>query len=80
VAAAATTDPRGGSTRLMVSGLGSLARNGTVALGRGGREWRDDHERSRRPLPVLPSAFKGFRFPPEVIVLAVRWYFRFGLS
>jgi transposase, IS6 family len=30
--------------------------------------------------PVAPSAFKGFRFPPEVIVLAVRWYLRFGLS
>jgi hypothetical protein len=26
------------------------------------------------------SAFTGFRFPPEVIVLAVRWYLRFGLS
>lgn len=26
------------------------------------------------------SAFSGFRFPPEVIVLAVRWYLRFGLS
>jgi transposase-like protein len=26
------------------------------------------------------SAFAGFRFPPEVIVLAVRWYLRFGLS
>jgi transposase-like protein len=25
------------------------------------------------------SAFAGFRFPPEVIVLAVRWYLRFGL-
>jgi IS6 family transposase len=22
----------------------------------------------------------GFRFPPEVIMLAVRWYLRFGLS
>jgi transposase-like protein len=33
---------------------------------------------------VLPvpsrSAFAGFRFPPEVIVLAVRWYLRIGLS
>jgi transposase-like protein len=30
---------------------------------------------------VVPSsAFAGFRFPPEVIVLAVRWYLRFGLS
>ena len=24
--------------------------------------------------------FSGYRFPPEVIVLAVRWYLRFGLS
>src|ERR671926_306307 len=29
---------------------------------------------------VAPSAFAGFRFPPEVIMLAVRWYLRFGLS
>src|SRR5947209_17324219 len=29
---------------------------------------------------VAPSAFAGFRFPPEVITLAVRWYLRFGLS
>jgi transposase, IS6 family len=34
-----------------------------------------------RPSPaVSSSAFAGFRFPPEVIVLAVRWYLRFGLS
>jgi IS6 family transposase len=26
------------------------------------------------------SAFAGFRFPPEVIMLAVRWYLRYGLS
>ena len=26
------------------------------------------------------SSFKGFRFPPDVILLAVRWYMRFGLS
>jgi hypothetical protein len=26
------------------------------------------------------SAFAGFRFPLEVIVLAVRWYLRFNLS
>jgi transposase, IS6 family len=26
------------------------------------------------------SAFTGFRFPREVIVLSVRWYLRFGLS
>jgi transposase-like protein len=29
---------------------------------------------------VPNSAFAGFRFPPEVISLAVRWYLRFGLS
>ncbi|MEU5907062.1 IS6 family transposase [Micromonospora sp. NPDC047467] len=26
------------------------------------------------------SAFAGFRFPPEVIVVGVRWYLRFNLS
>jgi transposase-like protein len=38
--------------------------------------------RTRRPRPatVPRSAFAGFCFPPEVIVLAVRWYLRFGLS
>ena len=30
-------------------------------------------------LPEL-SAVAGFRFPPDVITLAVRWYLRFGLS
>ena len=33
-----------------------------------------------RPVPTVPSAFAGFFFPPDVIVLAVRWYLRFGLS
>jgi transposase-like protein len=36
--------------------------------------------RRRRRTPVPQSAFTGFRFPPDVIVLAVRWYLRFGLS
>ena len=26
------------------------------------------------------TAFAGFRFPAEVIVVAVRWYLRYGLS
>jgi transposase-like protein len=26
------------------------------------------------------SSFAGFRFPPEVIMVAVRWYLRYGLS
>jgi transposase-like protein len=33
-----------------------------------------------RPAHVPQSACAGFRFPPEVIVVAVRWYLRFGLS
>jgi transposase, IS6 family len=44
---------------------------------------RGDGMSSRRcrPVSVVPSsAFKGFRFPPEIIVLAVRWYLRYGLS
>jgi len=33
-----------------------------------------------RPGPWVPpmSAFAGYRFPPEVIVVAVRWYLREG--
>jgi transposase-like protein len=33
-----------------------------------------------RPAPAPRSAFAGFRFPPDVIVLAVRWYLRYALS
>src|SRR3989442_725558 len=32
------------------------------------------------PRPMPSSAFAGYRFPPEVIRLAVRWYLRFSLS
>jgi transposase-like protein len=35
--------------------------------------------RPRRSIPPR-SSFAGFRFPPDVIVLAVRWYLRLGLS
>jgi hypothetical protein len=37
--------------------------------------------RTRRPrrAPATRSAFAGFRFPSDVIVLAVGWYLRFGL-
>jgi IS6 family transposase len=42
----------------------------------------DWHMKTRRPRPpvIAPSAFAGFCFPPEVIVLAARWYLRFALS
>ena len=33
-----------------------------------------------RPARATRSAFAGFRFPADVIVLTVRWYLRFGLS
>jgi IS6 family transposase len=33
----------------------------------------------RRRRAASPS-FAGFRFPPDVILLAVRWYLRYGLS
>src|SRR4051812_46878793 len=36
--------------------------------------------RPARPTATGSTAFAGFRFPPEVIFLAVRWYLRFGLS
>ena len=34
---------------------------------------------ARLPVPAS-SALSGFRFPPEIIKLAVRWYLRYGLS
>jgi len=39
-------------------------------------------KRRRSCPPVQPraSSFAGYRFPAEVIMLAVRWYLRFGLS
>jgi transposase, IS6 family len=36
--------------------------------------------RRRRRVPPWRSSLAGFRFPREVIVLAVRWYLRYGLS
>ena len=31
-------------------------------------------------VPAPRSSFAGFRFPPEVIILALRWYLRYSLS
>jgi IS6 family transposase len=36
--------------------------------------------RRRSSASITNSAFVGFRFPAEVITVAVRWYLRFGLS
>ena len=48
---------------------------GTVALV--DRGWP---ETGRVTAHRATSVFAGFRFPPEVISLAVRWYLRYGLS
>ena len=34
----------------------------------------------RLAAPAPRSSFAGFRFSSEVIMLAVRWYLRYGLS
>ncbi len=36
--------------------------------------------RHQKSLPVDRSAFAGYRFPPEEIMPAVRWYLRYGRS
>jgi transposase-like protein len=53
---------------------------GTVAFadGRFGQAVLMGRHRCR--LSVPRSSFAGFRFPPDVIVVAVRWYLRYGLS
>ena len=33
-----------------------------------------------RQVPTSRSSFAGFRFPPDVIIIAVRWYLRYSLS
>ena len=38
------------------------------------------HLRLIRPIHPPRSAYAGFRFPPEVILIGVRWYLRYGLS
>jgi IS6 family transposase len=48
---------------------------------RAGSEGFAVKRRRRTPTSSVElSAFAGFRFPPDVILLAVRWYLRFGLS
>jgi hypothetical protein len=55
---------------------------GSVALAVRWSGRRDsDHENQPPIAPADPAALhlRRFRFPPEVIVVAVRWYARFGL-
>ena len=56
---------------------------GHCCIGRWGAISKTPLMKSHRHPPSRPaprSAFAGYRFPPEIITLAVRWYLRFGLS
>jgi hypothetical protein len=58
-------------------------RAGSVALVDGVPGGEAVGMKRRRSCPAVEaraSAFAGYRFPPDVILLAVRWYLRFGLS
>lgn len=54
--------------------------SGTVASADGGLGQAVLMRRRHSRLPAPRSSFAGFRFPPEVITVAVRWYLRYGLS
>jgi transposase-like protein len=60
----------------------SLKLTGAVAFATTALSSETADLRMRRPppAPVPRSTFSGFRFPPDIIVIAVRWYLRFGLS
>jgi hypothetical protein len=61
--------------------LGALVVAGAVTSTAGQLLRLPTMKKPRRIPPVPPSSeFAGFRCPPEVIALAVRWYLRFGLS
>ena len=53
---------------------------GSVALAEGGLGQAGLMSHRPAAVPAPRSSFAGFRFPPEVIMLAVRWYLRYGLS
>ena len=51
-----------------------------VREGRGVRHPGPMLRRRVQSTKIDRSAFSGYRFPPDVILLAVRWYLRYGLS
>ena len=58
-------------------------RSGSVAFADrkgSGQAWSVKHAARSRSWCPPRSAFAGFRFPSSVIVVAVRWYLRYGLS
>src|SRR5512132_3823145 len=68
---------RGGSRSGRLPGVAGAVAFATTALS---SETADMRMRRPPPAPVPRSTFAGFRFPPDIIVIAVRWYLRFGLS
>src|SRR6266508_6218665 len=67
----------GGPRRPTSPGSGAVALVAQAPVGETGAMRPN---RYPRPCPAPRSAFNGYRFPSEVITLAVRWYLRFGLS
>jgi hypothetical protein len=62
----------------MVAPASAPALTGTVALT--DRVQFGERVSVNRRSRVESASFAGYRFPPEVILLAVRWYLRYGLS
>jgi IS6 family transposase len=54
--------------------------NGTVALADDLLGQAGLMRRCPARVPAWRSEFAGFRFPPDVIMIAVRWYLRYALS
>jgi len=72
------TDKQAGETDLPRQGNSALLH---WAQGRPSRETPPMRSHADPyPHPAPSSVFAGYRFPPEVITLVVRWYLRFGLS
>jgi hypothetical protein len=74
--------PKQPGQNLLIGTWNVRAFGGTVALAVTVPSGEIAGMRARRPRPAAAprSAFAGFRFPPEVIVIAVRWYLRYALS
>ena len=70
----------GGSVALAGRPGHRLARRWSAILAdRAGPSGRGAVTRRIASSPLASSPFAGFRFPPDVIVAAVRWYLRYGL-
>jgi transposase-like protein len=71
----AVVDP--GVGRVVLGQAGSVALRDRQPVR---HDWRVTMSCRVRPLSPSRTAFAGFRFPAEVITMAVRWYLRYGLS